>query len=141
MDNNSVGNHSELKVATDLSEHGNVSIPTGQPAYDLIFDNGNELFKVQVKTGYKSGQRNEGHAVNLIKGNENHPYAVDDFDILAVTAPDFDKIAYWPWNEKAYRQTITIWFHREKSDFRECNKNMVNIADRLSLKRTIERLK
>lgn len=140
MDNNTAGNHSELKVAADLSKLGNVSIPMGEPAYDLVFDY-DKLYRVQVKTAQRTGQRNDAHSVHLKRGNNARPYEQDDFDILAVTTVEHDEIAYWPWTPETHRQTLTVWFDKTEDDFRPCNRDMANIAELLTVENITETFK
>lgn len=141
MDNNSLGTYNELSVASDLSRHGKVSIPAGEFVYDLILDYNNELYKVQVKSAQRTGQRNNAHTVHIQHGSNYRNYGHSEFDILAVTAKGFDKIAYWPWTKGSVRRTLTIWFDREPKDFRPCNRDMANIATAMSVSSAIESLK
>jgi len=54
-----------MVVATNLTRVGDVSLPIGQPAYDLVFDDHEDLYRIQVKTAQRTGQRNDAHSVHV----------------------------------------------------------------------------
>jgi hypothetical protein len=141
MDHNRVGDQSEMKVAADLSAMGDVSLPVGQPAYDLIVDIDGKLYRIQVKTAQRTGQRNNAHTVHVKHGFHGDTYSIEEFDVLAVTAKSSDDVAYWPWVEESVRETLTVWFDRGSDDFRPCNRGMANIAEEMSFHDAIESLK
>lgn len=89
-----------------------VLLPIGdrQP-YDLIFDDGEHLYKVQVKYAglYKSGKCKVG--LRITGGNQSYNYAKkykdDDFDYLYVCTPS-NKHYLIKWSETKNRNEITI---------------------------------
>jgi hypothetical protein len=139
----STGVASEYAVASELSNIGHVSIPQSRPRYDLIVDFDSTLYRVQVKTAYQTGQRNDAHVVHTHGGTYSDPthYEEDEFDILAVYERESMRTAYIPWIKENIRETISVWFKREVDDFRPCNRGMVNIAGQLTFHDAIESLK
>lgn len=139
----STGVASEYAVASELSNIGHVSIPQSKPRYDLIIDFDSTLYRVQVKTAYQTGQRNDTHVVHTHGGKYSDPshYSEDEFEILAVHERESMRTAYIPWIEENMRETISVWFERDSDDFRPCNRGMANIAEEMSFHDAIENLK
>lgn len=89
-----------------------VLLPIGdrQP-YDLAFDDGKYLYKVQVKYAgrYKNGRCKVG--LRITGGNQSYNYAKkykdDDFDFLYVYTPS-EKHYLIKWGETKNRNEITI---------------------------------
>jgi len=76
-----------------------VSIPWGRPRYDMIVDNGETIYRAQVKTARESEIEgsitfscHSGH-INS-KGNKKIPYTKEEIDIFLVYSPKTDKV-YW----------------------------------------------
>lgn len=143
MSDNRTGVASEMAVASELSNISDVSMPMGRPRYDLIADFESSLYRVQVKTAYRTGQRNSAHVVHAHGGNFNEPtyYKADEFDILAIHAKDVGETAYFPWTKDEERDTITVWFDRDESDFRPCNRGSVNVSENYTFHDAIDSLK
>lgn len=89
-----------------------VLLPVGdrQP-YDLVFDDGKHLYKVQVKYAglYKNGQCKVG--LRITGGNQSYNYAKkyrdNDFDYLYVCTSSFKQYLI-KWAETKNRNEITI---------------------------------
>ena len=143
MSDNRTGVASEMAVASELANIADVSIPMGKPRYDLVVDFDSSLYRIQVKTAYRTGQRNSAHVVHAHGGKFNDPtyYEADEFDVLAIHAADVGKTAYIAWTEDEERDTITMWFDRDESDFRPCNRGSVNVSENHTFHDAIERLK
>lgn len=93
------GDASEAKVLTELLERGySVSKPFGDnQRYDLIADDGEELHRIQVKTGKMKDNyiefkltSNRSHA----SGVEHKPYTSDEIDSFVVYSPENGGL-YW----------------------------------------------
>ena len=89
-----------------------ILLPIGdRHPYDLAFDDGQRLYKVQVKYAglYKSGKCKVG--LRITGGNQSFNYAKKyfdtDFDYLYVYAPT-EKHYLIKWNETKNRNEITI---------------------------------
>jgi hypothetical protein len=139
----STGVSSEYAVASELSNIGHVAIPQSRPRYDLIVDFDSELYRVQVKTAYQTGQRNDAHVVHTHGGKYSDPshYTESEFDILAIHERESMRTAYIPWTDENIKKTISVWFERGVEDFRPCNREMVNIASELTFHDAIDSLK
>jgi hypothetical protein len=103
-DTKSVGDISELRVASALAELGfAVSKPLGEnQRYDLIADDGERLQRVQVKTGrIRNGVivfnccSTHGHRRNSVK---TRPYT-GQIELLAVYCPETEKVYVLPEKE------------------------------------------
>jgi hypothetical protein len=93
------GDASEARVLTELLERGySVSQPFGDnQRYDLITDDGEDLHRIQVKTGKMKDDyiefkltSNRSHA----SGVEHKPYSSEEIDAFVVYCPDNEGI-YW----------------------------------------------
>lgn len=138
MNSDTLGNLSELKVAADLTASGYaISVPLGDEKYDLVAENNGKFYRIQVKTASK--RTNRDSAVAQIKrssrdtGNgDQRLYDCDSFDILAVWAKPYDKVAYKEWNESVWSFTI-----RDEPAANGCG----NLVDDYTISRATERLK
>jgi len=98
MDTKDIGELSEATVLTKLKSLGfTVSTPFGDNArYDLIFDDENHLYKVQVKTGKlkERGVVTFNTASNCHNSEENYQkgYAEKDIDLFIVYCPQNEQI-------------------------------------------------
>lgn len=90
-----IGELTEAKVLVKMLEMGFIcSKPHGDNApYDLIVDNGQELTRIQIKTG-----RIEGNCVVFNAASFNkyvaRKYTPDEIDAFVVFAPTIEKF-YW----------------------------------------------
>jgi hypothetical protein len=103
-DTKSIGDISELRVASALAELGYaVSKPLGEnQRYDLIADDGERLQRIQVKTGrIRNGVivfnccSTHGHRRNSVK---TRPYT-GQIELLAVYCPETEKVYILPEKE------------------------------------------
>jgi hypothetical protein len=94
-----IGDISELRVATALAEAGYiVSKPFGENArYDLVADDGERLFRVQVKTGRLRGGivRYACYSSHAHRQGGMRPY-FGEIDFLAVYCPQTRKVYLLP---------------------------------------------
>jgi len=101
-----IGKAGEYLVCADLILHGYVAYPSEQGLpYDVVFDNGDKLFRVQVKTtrGYKElSQRANTTLVYQFnigrhgKNNRHVQYKSSFVDLFALVALDLKLISYLP---------------------------------------------
>jgi PD-(D/E)XK endonuclease len=89
-----------------------VLLPLGdRKPYDLIFDNGLKLHKVQVKYAGKSSRGKFIANLRITGGNQSFNYArkynKDDFDDLYVYTADGRNYLI-PWGDIGLRNTITV---------------------------------
>jgi len=98
-DTKQIGETSEARILYELKSLGyTVSTPFGDNAkYDLIFDAGSELHRVQIKTGKLQDNgvvsfktRTAGH--NNTEGTYHKEYDSDDVDLFIVFCPQNDGI-------------------------------------------------
>lgn len=97
-----IGDISESKVISALVEKGwTVSIPFGENSkYDLIADSGEELFRVQVKTGRLSAGVIvfNGYTSHAHRGGESEGYR-GKADLFGVYCPELDAVYLVPVEE------------------------------------------
>lgn len=87
MTNNDMGNIAESNFILKATKKNlNVSTPVvGEHRYDFIIDNGNELFKVQVKSTFSYDQIQDRYSVNISYGNNpKKAYTKTDIDYFAI---------------------------------------------------------
>jgi len=89
-----------------------VAMPIGdRKPYDLIIDNGEELFKVQVKYAGKSSRSKHVAYLRITGGNQSFNYAKkykdDDFDYLYIYTAD-NRHYLIKWREIKVRNAINI---------------------------------
>jgi hypothetical protein len=98
MDTKEIGELSEAKVLVELKSLGfTVSTPFGDNAkYDLIFDDGSSLHKVQVKTGRLKDRgvvsfntATRGHNTDNTYQKE---YTEEDIDVFVVYCPQNENL-------------------------------------------------
>lgn len=113
MNTQDTGDLSELRVAAKLKELGcSVMIPfTESQQYDLVADDGNELVRVQVKSGRKTPDGKTEFSCfcsNSSKsGNNRTFYTADDIDGIAVYVHETDDY-YWVPIEEANKYKMTL---------------------------------
>lgn len=89
-----------------------VLLPVGdRNSYDLVFDDGKKLYRVQVKFAGKRARGTYRAGLRITGGNQSYNYARkydnDAFDYLFVYSEE-DKSYLIRWNEVAIRNEITI---------------------------------
>jgi|SRR3989344_548611 len=89
-----------------------VLFPMGdRNCYDLVFDNGKRLFKVQVKYAGKSSQGDYKAGLRITGGNQSYNYAKkyndNSFDYLFVYTED-GRSYLMKWKDLKIRNEITI---------------------------------
>jgi len=89
-----------------------ILLPIGdRNPYDLVFDNGKKLFKVQVKFAGKSSRGDYKAGLRIAGGNQSFNYVKkykdNDFDYLFVYTED-NRSYLIKWNEIIVRNEITI---------------------------------
>jgi hypothetical protein len=89
-----------------------VLLPVGdRNPYDLVFDDGKRLFKVQVKFAGKTSKGKYRAGLRVTGGNQSYNYAKkytdSDFDYLFIYTADNRKYLI-KWNEIDVRNEITI---------------------------------
>lgn len=85
------GTHAEALFCFRAIEKGlKVAVPWGLLPYDLIVDNGKNLFKIQVKRAKYIAQRNCYRASLLRNKNRENAekYKLEDFDYIASYIPN-----------------------------------------------------
>jgi len=136
----------ESKVQSDLIASGfTVSLPTEEVGYDLVAEKDGSFYSIQVKKGSLRSDTNSGEAVkcNIMRSGraeENvskRKYDTDDFDILAMWAKPWDKVAYMAWNKPQYHWTV----RRSKDGLSGQGSHRVNIIDEYTVDRAVERVK
>ncbi|KKQ24657.1 MAG: hypothetical protein US40_C0014G0017 [Candidatus Roizmanbacteria bacterium GW2011_GWC2_37_13] len=89
-----------------------VLLPVGdRNPYDLVFDNGKRLYKVQVKFAGKSSRGDYKAGLRIAGGNRSFNYVKkykkNDFDFLFIFTED-NRSYLIKWNEITIRNEITI---------------------------------
>ena len=106
-DTKRIGDISEVKVIAAFSERGfQVLLPFGENhRYDLVVDDGENLLRVQVKTGRVRGGviRYKCSSSHAHRGGTTRPY-FGDIDYLALYCPETEKVYVLP--EKELTATI-----------------------------------
>jgi len=99
------GDISEQKVKLKLVEEGyTVSEPINSGSrYDLIADDGNSLYRVQVKTAYNEDESTSIFSCcsNPQSGKKTVPYTEDEVDVYCCYSPKYESIYWIPFNEAA----------------------------------------
>lgn len=92
------GDISEMKAKMKLLEKGyTVSEPINSGSrYDLVADDGEELYKVQVKTAYSENENTSTFECRSHpqSGKKKVSYKKDEVDVFIVYSPKFDE-TYW----------------------------------------------
>jgi hypothetical protein len=93
------GDETEAAVLWALMRQGlSVSVPFGDnDRYDLIADDGNELYRIQCKTGSRvNGTVRFKLYSSTVSGGErvDTEYSADEIDAYAVHAPELETV-YW----------------------------------------------
>lgn len=85
-----------------------VSIPAGDYApYDLVFDNGSQLFRIQIKTASKN--ENGKYLINTRHGKNRRKYDEGDFDFALCYVENLNIFYIMPIQEfLEYKGNITI---------------------------------
>ncbi len=81
-----IGLASELLFQYEAVERGlRVSIPCGEQVYDCVVDNGEKLFRVQIKsTSRERFEKKDKFRVLLTSGNQKRAYTSKEVDIFAI---------------------------------------------------------
>lgn len=81
-----IGLTSELRFHFEASMRSLiVSVPCGEQVYDCIVDNGDKLFKVQIKSTSKERfEKKDKFRVLITSGNEKRPYTSKEVDVFAI---------------------------------------------------------
>lgn len=106
------GNYTELKIATKFIEYGFfVSFPFGDNApYDLIVDNGREIFTVQCKTAHiEDGQISIPFERRVgAKRRESESYHNYNVDFICGYFKELDTVYLLSLNEFPNRRSVTL---------------------------------
>ena len=99
------GDISEQKVKLKLvEERYTVSEPINSGSrYDLIADDGDEIYKVQVKTAYNEDENTSIFQCcsNPQSGKKQVPYTEDEVDVYCCYSPKYESIYWIPFDEAA----------------------------------------
>lgn len=131
----SKGAFTEAKVTEKLLELGfGVSKPLFKPQkYDLIIDDGNKLYKAQVKSCYDSDREGRKH-IGLSRGHptsngfKNKSYNDSDIDGFISYITEMDDIIWLPISKAGNRQ-FTICLSEKYIKCRGSNKDKVNLVE------------
>ena len=113
MNDTKKGDYAQLKVETIALEKGYVvSRPSVSTKYDVIIDDGNRLWRVQIK--YADGKAS--HTDNAVIASLNytdrskieHTYKDSDIDALAVYVPKIDKVLWFLSNQICGKSKLQI---------------------------------
>lgn len=115
MTNSFKGQYAVLMVEKRALEKGFlVSHPiSSQCRYDLIIDDGNTLFRVQVKYGNVKTKESGASKVCLRKNNK--PYLTSEIDALAIYLPILDKICWVTGNDFHGKKALQIRLEPSKN--------------------------
>lgn len=85
-----------------------VSVPIGDNLpYDLIFDNGTQLYKIQVKTASKNSK--DKYIINTKHTKDRKKYEIGDFDFALCYVPNLNIFYILPIKEfLEYKGNISI---------------------------------
>jgi len=131
-----IGRESEAIVVNRLIKRGySVSSPIfGNERYDLIIDDGEALFRGQVKTAYDRTDREDAVKCDFdttVYGSDGNPtktyYEEGEIDCFLIYSPSHDSVLWVPF-EDAPRTCITVSF-RDSSDVDARTRHSVNFAD------------
>lgn len=119
------GTVSEAKVLHELVERGfTVCEPFGDnERYDYIVDDGDDLYRIQVKTGTDNGNgsfRFNVDSTYLNSGGYSKTDYSGEIDFFVVYAPDTDDFAWVPIDE-AGNSTMTICYDVDRSHWDSVN--------------------
>jgi hypothetical protein len=96
MNTKTIGNISEAHAIAYFLKNGYaISIPFGDSnRYDFILDNGNSLFKIQVKTGqlYDGFVRVRAYSVSSKDGKTTKNSYIDQVDYIVAYVSELDKL-------------------------------------------------
>lgn len=110
MNTKQVGDTSESLVLAELTRRGyQVSVPFGDnDRYDLVVDDGDALYRVQVKTGwredgcvrFKTGSRTTTDGRPTVED-----YTADEVDAFAVRCRESDRLFWVPFEDAGRKST------------------------------------
>jgi hypothetical protein len=90
------GQIAELKVALRAAQKGFItSKPLIDARYDYVIDDGNQLFRTQVKYADGKSSKSSGAVVIRLRGHRNDAYNAKEVDLLLVYIPKLDAIVYF----------------------------------------------
>jgi hypothetical protein len=110
------GEIASLKVQLRAAEKGIVvAVPTVEQRYDMILDDGRNLYKAQVK--YAGTKQGSAVGVDLRKQTRNKGesklYRVSEIDVLLVYIPAIDKICWL--GPSFFHEKPTLWLRWGKA--------------------------
>ncbi|WP_128477360.1 group I intron-associated PD-(D/E)XK endonuclease [Halorussus pelagicus] len=111
------GDESEAKIIHELLSNGcSVSIPFGDnDKYDLIVDDGEDLYRIQCKTAWKNKQntiRFNTHSQTTQEGEYHEKTYYGEVDAFIVRYPE-DETLYWIDIDEATKQKMELRFDAE----------------------------
>lgn len=129
MNKRQKGALAEASVTKELYKAGAiVSSPDFREVrYDLIADFSGDLYRIQVKSGYKSAKGTLMVELRSRNQDVNSTYSDDDFDALCVYNRYEDE-CYWLWNNELTGDQISI-YTKDWDDLRPNNKAQCRNSD------------
>ena len=112
-----IGDEPESRVLSELLTHGySVSIPFGDnDRYDLVVDDGDELYRIQCKTGWPNKDetlRFNTHSQTTKNGTYHERTYHGDIDAFMVYYPETETF-YWIDTADATEQKMELRFESE----------------------------
>lgn len=106
------GKLSEYFVAYELTRIGlDVTIPSGNPRYDLIVESETARYFVQVKSTYR---KEDEIKVNLRGNSDTKAYTKRDVDIIAIHDRSNNEVYYLPIEELRGQVSICLKYEQQK---------------------------
>jgi hypothetical protein len=106
------GKLSEYYVAYELTKLGfDVTLPTGNPRYDLIIENETSRYFVQVKSTYRKGDEVK---VNLRGNSTTKAYEASDIDLIVIHERNTNDVFYVPIDEIDSQVSICLRYEAPK---------------------------
>lgn len=126
------GEVAELKVAEHLVSEGyRVSVPFGEYRYDFVVDDGDDLWRVQVKKANQGSSEPWKYRI-ITRG-----YDPDEVDIFAGYIPSEDTIFYEPFTKSRTRIRVNT---KSPEEFTEHNREEANLVDEYTFERAVSKL-
>ncbi len=137
---NQKGAIAEAKIiAAAIEAHIGVARPVFDERYDLIFDSGSLLLRIQCKWARRVGDVIVGRLYTSRRGRNgliNRRYEVGDFEAFALYCPDTDACYLLPADEFVARRQVSLRVSRSRNN----QWSGVNWAQDFAFEATLERL-
>jgi len=115
-----IGLTSELKFHVEAVDRGLIlSVPCGEQVYDCVVDNGDTLFKIQVKSTSKERfEKKDSFRVILTSGVQKRAYTKKEIDIFAILIIPLSLWYLIPQNEIDGKMQVQLRPHCKSCPFR-----------------------